>query len=233
MNWAYLGNYVGGMIGIVSVVLLYITYREQRRSNLQIHYEKMLLHHINVINLIYSRYNENIINCSNKILNLFRFPLVKINMTRDLAECSFTYIYTYYVNVDSIDNTFEELFKYVNYTVISMENHDISDNKEDYVREISFALNQQTKLIMFFYLVANNKVDTLRVYEKYHFFNDLFGMNEQLDEVLRVLFRKTDCNISSDNGETMSIDLNTIDTNTSFGDIVERVEKLFKQTNEG
>ena len=160
-DWSYLGSYIGGTLGIVSVFLLYITYREQRRTNHVDHFEKTLLYHVDNIVKLQEKNKETIRFISDKIVGLF-FYLGEYEYNneynKEQAEKVIGYTYSnILLNTKQLNRSFEDLCRYIEYSLFHIEKDNIIDDKIIFAQEINIVLSLELKVVLFCFTISNKK----------------------------------------------------------------------------
>lgn len=230
-DWANLGTYISGVLGIVSLILLYLTYREQRSTNHIEHFEKILYKHIDEIVRLQKNKKDAIDNFCNKFLNLFFYVgdyQYNKEYTKEEAEGAIVYAYTHFINIELNDNTIEDVFRYVEYTIEHIEYDTLIDAKEFYYLEIKNNLTTEMKVVLFIYLISENKLKVLNLLDKHHLFKDLNVDNDMFKFIVSMLCSTSGPTVQKceSHNSALSPDLFEINDNTTFNDIINHIKKI-------
>ena len=181
-DWAAFGNYLGGATTIISVWLLYITYREQRKAHHREHFDDVFYRKIDKIKHLQKEYGADIkILCDNLMEPFSRLP--------DQTSFSLEYPIKYYEqalrrcyeyctynrdqNPEQVPEDYkrnaknikeiEELLRYIGHTLTYIKDDSLIDNKKAYALEVETIMQDDIKTIMFYYVVseANTSLFTL------------------------------------------------------------------------
>ena len=147
-DWGAWGSYVGIGISILSVSLIYITYKEQQESNRIGRFEEHF--HISLrtsIELLEKRKNV-IDSIFSKVENHFRNPFDPLT---DYEQSKVQNILGYYYSSAVIDcrEECEEIFRYLFSFLLSIKNNNMLDDKEkeSRFREISCLLPENGRIL--------------------------------------------------------------------------------------
>lgn len=226
--WAYLGNYMSGTLGIVSIFLLYITYREQRFTNHIDQFEKLFFYHVDNIKKLQQGHQEVIQTLYNKIVGLFLYVgdyQFNNEFTKEQVRSVIQYAYSYFVNNGHKHYLFEILFQYIEYTLNHVEKDALIDSKDHYSMEIKIILKLETKIMMFCYILVKDKKNLLDMCIRYEIFKDWELENDMFNQIVSMY-----CNYSQPvierSDAKVTIDLYKIDNNTTFFDILKYLQKM-------
>ena len=226
-DWSYLGSYIGGTLSVVSIFLLYITYREQRRTNHIDHFMKAAAYHVDSIVKLQEKNKETIRFLSDKIVGLF-FYLGEYEYnneyTKEEAEKVIGYSYSdLTINTQHNNRSFEDVFQYIGYAFNHIEDDTLIEGKSNYVKEIDSVLTLDSKVILFCYIVSYNRWDLLKICDKYCIFRDWNMENDMFNHVVS-MFCKNSKAIPKPSESPLIPDLYEIKDNTTFYDILEHLK---------
>ena len=101
-DWGAFGNYVAVCLSVLSISLIYITYREQRKSNEISRAERHIATMLNTLDALYEKNQLRIESTFNKIIEHFKVPfydLSEYEYRKVIKVCTF---YSLGENEDSI-----------------------------------------------------------------------------------------------------------------------------------
>lgn len=227
-DWAHLGGYLSGTLGVISIFLLYLTYREQRTTNHVEHFEKILYKHLDEINRLQEKHKDIIDFLCSKLLGMFFYVgeyHYNNEFTKKQAEGVIQYAYSYFVNNELNDRSSEDIFRYVEYTLKLVEEDALIDSKEFYSLEIKNKLFTETKVVLFFYFISEKNIEALKLFDKHKFFKDLNVDNEMFKFVVSMFCVASDSITETD--ESLWIpDLYVIKDDITFDDIVGHLQEI-------
>ena len=232
-DWSHFGGYISGTLGIVSIFLLYLTYREQRATNHIEHFEKIFYKHIDKIVRLQKKHTKVIEYLCNKFLGLFLYPgeyHYSYEYTKAQAERVIQYVYSHYKNVELRDRSFEDVLRYIEYSLNQIENDNLIDAKDFYSLEIKNNLTTETKVVLFFYLISEKSIDVLNLFNKRKFFKDLNIDNEMFKFIVSMFCVSSDSITESDESPRTP-DLFEIKDNTTFYDIIDHIKEFESKRN--
>jgi len=226
-DWSHLGGYFGGTLGIVSIFLLYLTYREQRATNHIAHFEKILYSHINEIVRLQKEHKVVIEKMYDYFIGLF-FYLGEYHYcneyTKAQAKEVIEYVYSHLKNVELNDRSFEDLLQYIEYSLKQVEEDILIDAKELYSLEIKNHLTTETKIVLFFHVVSEKNLHVLNLFDKYGFFKELNIDNDMFKYVVSMFCNSSDSITETDESQWIP-DLFEIKDNTTFFDIIDHIRE--------
>lgn len=147
-DWGAWGSYVGIGVSILSVSLIYITYKEQQESNRIGRFEEHF--HISLRTLIelFEKRKNVIDSIFNKVENHFRNPFDPLT---DYEQSKVQTILGNFYSSAVIDcrEECEEIFWYLFFFLLSIQNNTMLDNKEkeSHFREISCLLPENGRIL--------------------------------------------------------------------------------------
>ena len=225
-DWAFFGGYIGGTLFICSIFLLYITYREQRKTNHRDHFEKMLLYHIDNITKLQKDHQNSIQFLYDKIIGLFPFDDNQNHkdISKAKAEKVIGYMYSSIINVELKNKKIEEFFHYIEYSLIHIENDMIIDYKENYAMEIEIIMSLESKVAFLCYIITYNKKELLNLCDKYGFYSKWYIENDMFVHFVSLFCRKTFLVKGEEDDSQLRLDLFEINDNTTFYDVLDYIE---------
>lgn len=227
-DWSHLGGYISGTLGIVSIFLLYLTYREQRSTNHIEHFEDIFYKHIDEIVRLQKEHKEIIEYLCNNFLGIF-FYLGEYHYsneyTKAQAESVIQYVYSHFNNVELKNRAFENVLRYVEYTLKQVEDDVLIDAKEFYSLEIKNNLSSETKIVLFFYIISERNLNVIKMFDKHNFFKELNIDNDMFKFIVSMFCMSSDPISETDESQWIP-DLFEIKDNTTFYDILDHIKEM-------
>lgn len=193
IDWGAFGSYFGGTISIVSVFLLYITYREQQRANAINHFEKRYYTQLETIRI---KLKENAVDIKKQydcIEAHFRENRPNHQLKRDdvLMACSY-----YFRDIQRQENykvEVEEVLSYILHSIKMTSEHEMfSDElKHDYIQDLCPLLNKEIKTILLLFVVFKEKTSDFHLLKQYDCCNYLTD-NVFLNEIIKTIMSSDD-----------------------------------------
>lgn len=147
-DWGAWGSYVGIGISILSVSLIYITYKEQQESNRIGRFEEHFHISLRTLNELFEKRKDVIDSIFSKVENHFRNPFDPLT---DYEQSKVQKILGYYYSSAVIDSReeCEEIFRYLFSFLLSIKNNSMFDKeeKESRFREISCLLPENGRIL--------------------------------------------------------------------------------------
>ena len=224
-DWSAFGGYVGGTLVFVSIFLLLLTLHEQHKTNYLAHFEKTMFYHLDIIAKLQDKHRELIDDLFQQIITPF-LAFSGFGKCEDIskkdARNAISYIYSHFVNIVLENNSQEEIFHYIEFIANHIDRAFQIEDKEVYAMDLRLAVSEKVKVLLFFYLITNDKEDTLHLCDKYKFFMDWEIDNDMLYSVVS-LFCKHTKPIQEIDPSSMRIDLFSIDEHTTFYEVIDHL----------
>ncbi len=182
-DWGAFGNYAAIGLSSLSITLIYLTYREQRKSNEITRVEQHVVTMTNTLVSLSEKYHERLDVLYNKFSEHFKVSFYNIsdwNHTNVINVC--TYYYSIIATENYHDAEFNYLFRYVQLCIdyILQEKSLTKDNKLLRLTEFSCILPESLRLLFLCWLLVNNH-DRLGDYYK----STIFTLNETGSTLLK------------------------------------------------
>lgn len=227
-DWSYLGGYISGTLGIVSIFLLYLTYREQRATNHIEHFEKILFKHIDEIVRLQEEYKGKMYCLCNYFMNFFFYIgeySYENEYTKSQAESAIQYIYSNLTNVELKDRSFEDVLRYIEYSLRQIEDDNLIDAKDLYSLKIKNNLTSETIIVLFFYIISERNQYVLNMFDKHNFFKELNTDNDMFKFIVSMFCMSSDPIPETDESKWIP-DLFEIKDNTTFYDVLDHIKEI-------
>lgn len=171
-DWGAFGNYLAVCLSVLSISLIYITYREQRKSNDIARAEHHIVSMLNTLEVLYEKNLSRIKSTSNRIGEHFKEPfydLSELEYEKIVNVCTFYYSSA----LEGKDDT-KKLNYFFQYLRLCMDNiiHNKTIPKEQkklQITELSCILMEDARFLFFFWLLINARTK-LDSYYKYGLF---------------------------------------------------------------
>lgn len=186
-DWGAFGNYYGGIIGIIPVFLLYITYREQRHANQIMLFNQRYDALFRNIGDLYSECCVHVGDIQQSFLkHFFCSPPNDIN---DLNMVIKYYYGMYRSSKREIFSTYEKCFRQFFHMLKLIDEFSCIPRLQDkkyLVTDISNLFDNDIKLIMFFYTIYKCKEEDkdFQLAKEYDVFGGKLTENEQLNFII-------------------------------------------------
>ena len=171
-DWGAFGNYLAVGVSVFSVALIYITYREQRKTNEIARNEHHITTMLNTLNVLSEKNQSKIETTYFNILEHFKVPfydLSEYEYEKIVKVCRFYYSLALGEKDDSIKLNY--YFQYLNLCIDNII-HNKTLSKEQIqlqITELSCVLTEDSRLLFFFWLLSSDS-KVLVLYYKYGLF---------------------------------------------------------------
>ncbi len=171
-DWGAFGNYLAVGVSVFSVALIYITYREQRKTNEIARNEHHITTMLNTLNALSEKNQSKIETTYFNILEHFKVPfydLSEYEYEKIVKVCRFYYSLALGEKDDSIKLNY--YFQYLNLCIDNII-HNKTLSKEQIqlqITELSCVLTEDSRLLFFFWLLSSDS-KVLDLYYKYGLF---------------------------------------------------------------
>lgn len=189
-DWSYFGAYVGGCFGIVSVILMYLTFREQSKMAYQTRFESVFFDMLRTLrDLKTKEISDAFSELQEKIILHFNSPFTTEDINLTEAKETLAYYFQLHNEHDEIHHYFRFLYHVIMYVC----NDKVLDTKEKerYIALIQAQMSNEELLIVLFNIVNYGNSKYLETLDTYHFFENIRSVNELLDYIIILLFTKT------------------------------------------
>lgn len=189
-DWSYFGAYVGGCFGIVSVILIYLTFREQSKIAYQTRFESVFFDMLRTLRELKTKEIATVFsNVQEKIIVHFNSPFTPTDINAQEAKKVLAYYFQLHNEHDEIHHYFRFLYHVVMY--VCKDNVLDKKEKERYIALIQAQMSNEELLIVLFNVVNYGNTKYLEILDTYHFFENLRSVNELLDYIIITLFPQT------------------------------------------
>lgn len=159
-DWGAFGSYAAICLSLLSIALIYVTYREQRTANEITRVEQHVVTMTNTLLSLSEKYHEKLMVSYDKFSEHFKVPFY------DISDCDYvntinvcTYYYSTITLDDYHDANFNYLFRYVQLSIDYILQEKYLSNNNRYLRltELGCVLPESTRIMFFCWLLANNQ----------------------------------------------------------------------------
>lgn len=189
-DWSYFGAYVGGCFGIVSVVLIYLTFREQSKMAYQTRVESVFFEMLRTLREINNDEVKSLFsNLSKKLSCHFAVEFGYDSVPKEDLRGVIRYYISYQEQYPQISHYFRYLYHIIKY----VENDNILDEKEKekYIALIQAQMSNNELLMTLFNVIGYNNTTYLGWLDKYGFFENLQTESRFLDYIRSLFFPTT------------------------------------------
>ena len=185
-DWGAFGSYIGIGISAITISLIYITYQEQRNSNIVARFEHHVQTLINTLNVLYEKHHEVLEKSYEKFYRHYfdqNYDLTGCEPDKAANVCVY-----YYSNILKVDSQLEDIFNYIfKYLTLSIDyilhgESELEDIKSRQMTEFVCILPESMRILFFCWLL-NNWDDKLMDYYKRNLF-DIGGTDTHLLSVV-------------------------------------------------
>jgi len=185
-DWGAFGNYVAICLSVLSISLIYITYREQRKSNEITRAEQHIATMRNTLGALYEKNQSRIESIYLKISEHFNesfYDLSEYEYEKIVKVCKY-----YYSSASGENEDSKKLNNYFQYLHLCIDNiiHNKTLSKEQrklQITELSCILTEDTRLLFFFWLLINACTE-LTSYYKYGLFIEYSESSPLLQDIV-------------------------------------------------
>ena len=229
-DWASFGSYLGGTLSFISVVLMYLIFREQIRISYNSQFESVFFSMLKTLReLKTDGIDKEFGMLENKITNHFSvsFDDKNDNILPDTIRSIFSYYFNLHVDNSQIFHYFRYLYHIVTYAV---DNKVLKkEDKKRYISLIQAQMSNNELLVTLFNVVSHNNQEYLKMLDVYQFFENLQSINKLVDNLIKRIFKGTEFkhfnNHSIPSVEEMDFGYENYD-NEQFYLTLERINKV-------
>lgn len=186
-DWASFGAYVGGCFGIISVVIMYMVFREQSKMSYKSQFEAVFFDMLRTLREIWSPVVESkSVQLCDDISKHF-----KVEYGSKQATCDeFQKVMSYYMSLHKKDNSINHYFRYLYHIVKYVVTNDSLDEsvKSDYISLIQAQMSNTELLIAFFNAIEYNNTKYNEWLDEYGIFENLVTDSNFLDTLKQKYF---------------------------------------------
>ena len=164
-DWGAFGSYLDMGVGILSVALIYVTYKEQRQANRIGMFEQQMRFMFDKLSILLSNYSNGI---EEEVKKIEKHFLSSFGGMEDYERAKVKYVCSYYFSqltldiIKKYDNVFIYLSTMINY--IRNEKSINNDCVKSRMIELSCILSEYVRLYYFFWLTSQrNDSGLLRI----------------------------------------------------------------------
>lgn len=183
-DWGAWGSYVNVGISLISISLIYITYKEQQKSNKIARFEEHYHVALKTVSGLFERKKGIIKDSYDKIENHFRNPFDPLT---DYTQSNTKKVFGYYYSSTSFDarQDCDEVFRYF-YTILnSIKNNSVIDEDEKFrcYTEMSCLFSEEARILLLFW-GYNKGIEFSEYYSKGLFCTSIIN-NETLVNIVK------------------------------------------------
>lgn len=190
-DWGNFGGYVSGTMGIVSVVLLLLTFIEQTRQVGKSQFESIFFELLNRQKLLFSEDNISFDNCCNEIK---RHMNVSFDKNKKISKEDYMKIFSVFYEYHAKEKVFLNKFRHL-YHLFKFVEKSCVGNKKYYIDIIQATMSNNELLMTMYntiwYSYNTKDMKFLEILDKYSFFENLQSEGECFDDMKKKIFKKT------------------------------------------
>lgn len=189
-DWASFGAYVGGCFGFISVIIMYMVFREQSKMAYKSQFESVFFDMLRTLREIWSNGVEG------KSIQLSKEVSIHFNIEYGSEEVSMEdvkKVITYYMSIHKKDHSINHYFRYLYHIVkyvVTNKNLD-ADVKSDYISLIQAQMSNTELLITFFNAIEYDNKKYNNWLDSYGLFENMVTGNQFLDVLKQMYFPLT------------------------------------------
>lgn len=189
-DWASFGAYVGGCFGFISVILMYMVFREQSKMAYKTQFEAVFFDMLHTLREIWNPEVESKgLQLCNQISAHFKLEFGSNQSTND----EFKKVMSYYMALHKKDNSLNHYFRYLYHIVKYVTTNDSlnANVKYDYISLIQAQMSNTELMITFFNAIEYNNPKYIEWLDIYGLFENLVTDSNFLDTLKQKYFPKT------------------------------------------
>lgn len=229
--WGSFGDYMGVVVGTSSVVLVFITYKEQRRSNYNERVRDLLKFRLGQILKKESSLSSDIRNIYDKTMKCFvgDIPSEKYRDPKpfNLLVEALSSVYTACLRDYGKCKDYERLLARICTSISSIDQETMlsKSEKEVYVNEIFMALSKEMHILFFFHIVTYAKEEIINMLASYKVFEGLF-VDIKILQYMASHIEKVNEVIKSTplEEQIFTVDMDDM-SKLSFTEVIDKIEK--------
>lgn len=158
-DWGAFGSYAAICVSSLSIALIYVTYREQRKTNEITRVEQHIVTMTNTLMVLSDKNRERLDSAYDKFSEHFKVPFYDMSdweYDKIIGTC--TYYYSSIIN-NEYNRTLDYLFRYAQLSndYILNEESLSSENKNLRITELTCLLPESMRILLFCWLLLNNQ----------------------------------------------------------------------------
>lgn len=159
-DWGAFGSYAAICVSSLSIALIYVTYREQRKTNEITRVEQHIVTMTNTLAILSEKYHDRLEVSYDKFSEHFKLPFYDISdweYDKTIKIC--TYYYSSITINDDYNGYFNYLFRYMQLCIdyIIHEKSLSRENKYLRITEFCCVLPESVRVLLFCWLLINNQ----------------------------------------------------------------------------
>lgn len=158
-DWGAFGSYAAISVSSLSIALIYVTYREQRRTNEITRIEQHIVTMINTLVVLSNKYHERLEVSYDKFLEHFKDSFFEISVWEyDKTTKICRYYYSMAID-DKYNEDFNYLFRYMQLCIdyILHERNFSTETKYLRITEFTCIFPESMRMLLFCWLLNNNR----------------------------------------------------------------------------
>ncbi len=188
LDWASFGGYIGGTFSILSVLLMYMIFREQSLLAYRTQYESILFEKLKMLRE-FSEKNETILkNYSSEISSHFRVDNRDVELDNKTISELVTYYYRIHLNNMPIDQYFSYFYHIINFIDNDADIDQI--DKKKYISVMQAQLSNCELFATFWNAISVNK-EYIYILDYYNFYENLASDYVTIDRIKIIVCPQT------------------------------------------
>ena len=192
-DWGAFGSYAAICVSSLSIALIYVTYREQRKTNEITRVEQHIVTMTNTLAILSEKYHDRLEVSYDKFSEHFKLPFYDISdweYDKTIKIC--TYYYSSITINDDYNGDFNYLFRYMQLCIgyILHEKSLSTENKYLRITEFGCVFPESMRIMLFCWLLINNHIILEDYYKSGIFILDETGPSLLGDVITYVCTKK-------------------------------------------
>lgn len=159
-DWGAFGDYCGIGLGVLSVCLVYFTYREQRKSNLRSLFEQHYFHLFETLETMLAKHSDMCDEDFKGIVQHFKIePSTNDVPSPQTCRMILRYYYSSQNHEGQIDHSYERAFQFFVSIIRKIDSTELLNNseKESHVDDLWFLIPDNIKVLFACWIVASGQ----------------------------------------------------------------------------
>ncbi|MBP5542013.1 MAG: hypothetical protein J6X88_10235 [Bacteroidales bacterium] len=192
-DWGAFGSYAAICVSSLSIALIYVTYREQRRTNEITRVEQHIVTMTNTLAVLSEKYNKRLEVSYCKFSEHFKLPFYDISdweYDKTIKICK--YYYSSITINDDYNGNINYFFRYLQLCIDYILNEKSLSTENKYLRitEFGFIFPESIRIMLFCWLLINNQTSLKDYYNSGIFILDETGPSLLEDVITYVCTKK-------------------------------------------
>ena len=185
VDWGAFGSYISGTIGVISVILLYITYKEQCRSNSISQFEQRYYTQLKIIREMLMAYDKDVEKMYRHIEKHFSGnSFQSLNRSDVLMACG--YYYGDLRRQEHFRGEIDQVISYVLHSIKMTSEYETLSGKQkkDYIQDLFPIKNEYFLVLLLFCVISKKDVSSFHLLLDYKCYDGVLFRNKLLSKTI-------------------------------------------------